>query len=285
MYWNMASVRAICEGIIKDEQIFQPLAPGLAPYGNDHVELIIGAATAVSTSDKTVAVALADGTSRSLAYDYLVLATGARGANADMPWKSTAGVDEARSTLRTIAAKVTAAKHVVVAGAGATGIEVSGELAFEFKDKTVVLLSADQAVAGGDSSAGAIEKELRKLGVDIKRGAKATGTTTRDDGKTEVKLSDGETIVTDLYLPTMGLVPNTDFLPSDLLNEHKFVAVDDQLRVKNAKDVWALGDVISRPRACFLNVEPQVSVLTARQPLQTIALFAHPITKRKQRSG
>ena len=260
MYWNMASVRAICEGIVKDEQVFQPLAPGLAPYGDDHAELIVGTATAVSPTDKTVAVALADGTSRSLAYDYLVLATGARSANEGMPWKSTAGVDEARNTLHTIAAKVTAAKHIVVAGAGATGIEVSGELAFEFKDKTVVLLSADQAVAGGDSSAGAIEKELRKLGVDIKRAAKATGTTTRADGKTEVTLSNGETIVTDLYLPTMGLVPNTDFLPSDLLNERKFVAVDDQLRVNNAKDVWALGDVISRPRACFVNVEPQVSV-------------------------
>lgn len=48
----------------------------------------------------------------------------------------------------------------------------------------------------------------------------------------------------DLYLPTVGVLPNTEFVPKSLLNEDGDVCVDDYLRVKGVEGVWAAGDVV-----------------------------------------
>jgi NADH dehydrogenase FAD-containing subunit len=272
-YWNLASVRLVVPGVWKDEQVFQAIEPGFSQYPSESFELVIGKATAVDPSAKTAKVALNSSTSsstggaageeRSISYDYLVLATGSRSADPAMPWKLSVPYEQALQTVHSVAHKIKAARHIVIAGAGPTGVELAGEIRFEFKDKTVVLLSADEALAGGDSTAGSLEKELGKLGVEIKKGVRATGEEARPDGKTEVKVSEGDNIVTDLYLPTVGLVANTEYLPSECLKESKYVDVDDQLRVRGAKDTWALGDIISRPRAAYVNSEPQVSSIPA----------------------
>lgn len=48
----------------------------------------------------------------------------------------------------------------------------------------------------------------------------------------------------DLYLPTTGLLPNTEYVPKHLLNEKGDVMVDQFLRVKSVPDVWAAGDIV-----------------------------------------
>jgi alkyl hydroperoxide reductase subunit AhpF len=48
----------------------------------------------------------------------------------------------------------------------------------------------------------------------------------------------------DLYLPTIGLLPNTEYVPKELLNEKGDVMVDQFLRVKSVSDVWAAGDIV-----------------------------------------
>jgi NADPH-dependent 2,4-dienoyl-CoA reductase/sulfur reductase-like enzyme len=56
-------------------------------------------------------------------------------------------------------------------------------------------------------------------------------------------LSNGEKKIVDLYLPTTGLIPNSEFIPKTLLNEGGFVKVDEFLHVKGFSDIWAAGDV------------------------------------------
>ena len=108
--------------------------------------------------------------------------------------------------------------------------------------------------------------ELRKLGVEVRTGARVAGSQEVDgeEGsgagkKTEVLLDGGDKILTDLYLPTMGLVPNTEYLPASLLTEARFVDVDDHFAVKGAKDVWAAGDIVWKPRGSFVLADMQVS--------------------------
>lgn len=122
-----------------------------------------------------------------------------------------------------------------------------------------MLLSADDKVLGGDSIAGRAESELRRLGVEIRAGVRSEETTELPDGKTLVKLSNGESIATDVFLATMGLRPNSGFLPKEWLNEHGYADVDDEMRVKTASGVWAVGDVVSKPRAGFLITEAQAA--------------------------
>ena len=209
----------------------------------------------------------ADGKEQSLKYDYLVLATGARSAQRGVPWKAQETHEETVELLRKTGEKVKAAKHIVIAGAGATGCETSAEIKAAYKEKDVVLLSADPEVLSGDVLAGNMEHEITKIGVQVKKSCKVEGSKTLADGKTEVMLSDGSKIVTDLYLPTMGLQPNTEWVDKKHLNERNYIEVDEFYRVKNAENVWACGDIVSTPRAAFMITDKQVCILSHLPPL------------------
>ncbi|KAL0933150.1 uncharacterized protein CTRU02_212113 [Colletotrichum truncatum] len=257
-YWNMASVRAIVPGVLQDEQIFQAIEPGFAQYPKESFEFVLGTATGLDVARKSALVSTSSGP-RSLPYDYLVLATGARSASPDMPWKGADSHEKTLSLLHQTAEKVKAAKHIVVAGAGPTGVETAAEIRFEYKDKEVILLSGDEEILGGDTAAKGIENEIVRLGVQVKRSARVSNSRTLPDGKTEVTLMNGETLTTDLYLPTMGLVPNSEFLDASLLTERKYANVDDCMRVKGADNVWACGDLVSKPRAGFMAADKQAA--------------------------
>ncbi|KAI4863321.1 FAD/NAD(P)-binding domain-containing protein [Hypoxylon rubiginosum] len=256
-FWNLASVRAIVPGQLKEEQYSLPIEKGFAKYPADSFEFIVGGAEAVDVAAKTVKVSTKDG-ERLLSYDHLVCATGTRAVDAAVPWKSSGTYEETAAVLAQIQAKVRTAKHIVVAGAGATGVEAAAELAFEYgKEKEVVLLSGDAEILGGDSLASNVAGELAKLGVGIRRSARVEGARELPDGKTEVLLAGGDKIVTDLYLPTMGMAANTEYLPAELLTDRKFVDIDEFYRAKGAKDVWAAGDIVWKPRGSFVLADKQ----------------------------
>lgn len=265
----MASVRAIVPGQIKDETIFRPLEGALSRYPAELWELVIGAATAANLDEKTVEVAVADGTTRHLAYDQLVLTTGARSASPGLPWKASDTHESTLAALHDTAARVKSAQHIVVGGAGSTGVEIAGELGYEYgKAKEIVLLCGGDKILNGDSIAPAATHELKKLNVTIKYASRVTDArpvpTEGGDGnhKTQVLLSSGETLTTDLYLPATGLVPNTEYIPGRYLSAdpaYRTVLVDEHLRVADAEGAWACGDVVSKPRAGFLITQKQAA--------------------------
>lgn len=262
----MASVRAIVPGQIKDEQLLQPLSAALSRYPSERYELVVGSADATDFAAKTVTVTVAEtGASRTLTYDQLVLATGARcaGDAGAVPWKASGSHDDVVRTLRTTAERVAAASHIVVAGGGSTGVEVAAELGFEYgKTKEIVLLTADKQLLGGDSIAAAAASELAKLNVKVRTEARVASVQQQAEGagKTVVALEGdaAEPIVTDLYLPTMGLVPNSEFVDAKYLNDKRYVEVDNFYAVKDTEGVWAAGDIVSKPRAGFMITQKQV---------------------------
>lgn len=261
-YWNLASVRAIIPGQIKDEELFTPLETILSRYPAQSYELVIGAATAADFDHKTVEVHVAaNDSTRTLAYDQLVLATGARTASPETPWKASGSYEDALNSLHAAAAAVLQAKHIVVAGAGGTGIEVAGELAYEYgKTKEIVLLCSGDKLAGGHSIASAAAAELAKLHVTIQYDARVQETRPTGRDQTEVVLANGDAVTTDLFLPTTGLIPNTEFVPAQHLSadpSYRCVLTDDCLRVMDADCVWACGDVVSKPRAGLFFTQKQ----------------------------
>lgn len=100
-------------------------------------------------------------------------------------------------------------------------------------------------------------KQLQSLNVEIRTSTKISGAETTPEGKTQLTLSNGEQITTDLYLPTAGLTPNSSYIPQDLLNPNGCVIVDEFLRVKGTTDVWAVGDVSAVQRAQFMHADKQ----------------------------
>ncbi|KAH9891454.1 FAD/NAD(P)-binding domain-containing protein [Xylariomycetidae sp. FL2044] len=269
-YWNMASVRAIVPGVLKEEQYMLPLEQGFAKYPASGFEFIEGAAEHVDTDNKTVKVSTggAGADERVISYDHLVLTTGTRTVSDQVPWKNNGTHEEVKLLMKKTQERVKAAKHIVVAGAGSTGVETAAELAFEYgssgadkhERKEIWLLASGAEVLDGDSLASSAAAELKKLGVNVRTGARVASAAELPDGRTEVVLEgSGEKIITDCYLPTMGVLPNTEYLPAKVLTDRKFVDIDDHYRVKNAQDVWAAGDIVWKPKGSYVLSEKQAA--------------------------
>lgn len=117
----------------------------------------------------------------------------------------------------------------------------------------------------------------------MKLETKILGSAKMPDGRTELSLSDGQKIVTDLYIPTTGLTPNSSYIPHNLLNANGFVIVDEFLRAKGTTDVWAVGDISSVQKPQFINTDKQ-SVHVAKSiglQMQGKALARYPTDEKR----
>ncbi|VBB73921.1 Putative NADH dehydrogenase [Podospora comata] len=267
-YWNIASVRAIIPGQIPDQKMLRELSEALQPYPSNMYELVIGEAISSDFTAKTVKVQLsnsaADAQTREIVYDHLVLATGARYTN-DTPWKANSDYQSLINLLHETASRVEKAGHIIVAGAGATGVEVAGELGYEYgKTKTITLLASGQHVLPGEqeSLSTATENELKKLNVTVQKGARVKDVARSADDKYTIQLENGQNLECNLYLPTQGMVPNSDYVDTKHLDpKTKTVLVDEFLHVTGVpgNNVWAVGDIVSKPRAGFMITQKQAS--------------------------
>ncbi|KAF2489242.1 FAD/NAD(P)-binding domain-containing protein [Lophium mytilinum] len=263
-YWNMASPRGIIPGQFDDETLFRPIADGFKHYPSGQFEFVVGSADSLEAEAKKVLISTPTG-NKTLAYDFLILATGSH-TKGGAPFKGLGSTDDTKRVLHDFQAQVKTAKTIVVAGAGVTGCEVAGELASEYGSQKKVTLVGSGATVLEASQAPAflhefVDKEFRKLGIDIKLKAKVTGSAETPDGRTEVTLSTGDKLVTDLYIPTFGLVYNTSYLPAKFVKANGSVVVDEYLKVKGAGDVWAIGDILDLESSQFLTMDKHSTYL------------------------
>ncbi|KFY48987.1 hypothetical protein V495_00846 [Pseudogymnoascus sp. VKM F-4514 (FW-929)] len=240
-YWNVASPRGIIPGQIEDEKLFQLISAGFDQYPAGRFEFVLGSAESLDFDAKRVTIS----NNIKLDYDFLILATGTN-VKGDVPFKGVGSTEATMNALHDFQAKVAKANTIVVCGAGATGVEVAGELGFEYgKTKEIILLASGPTVLEGSlaSVSTIATNALLKLNVDIKLHTKLISSAQTPGGRQEIILSSGERIVSDLTIPTFGLVPNSSYIPQKFLNAHGYVMADEYLKVKNAGSVWAVGDV------------------------------------------
>ena len=77
------------------------------------------------------------------------------------------------------------------------------------------------------------------------------------NGRQELTLSGGDKLIADMYIPTFGLTPNSSYIPAKFLNANGSVTVDEYLKVKGARDVWAIGDVSDVEPSQFISCDRQ----------------------------
>ncbi|KFY97965.1 hypothetical protein V498_01762 [Pseudogymnoascus sp. VKM F-4517 (FW-2822)] len=99
--------------------------------------------------------------------------------------------------------------------------------------------------------------ELEKLNVKIVNSTRVTSAKNLPSGRTELTLSTSDTMLTDLYHPTVGLLTNSGFVPKSFINEKGQVVADEFLRVKSTEDIWAVGDVSNIERSGVLIAQAQ----------------------------
>ncbi|KAK1967218.1 FAD/NAD(P)-binding domain-containing protein [Colletotrichum sublineola] len=249
-YWNLASVRGVVPGQFGDDVLFQPIAPGFAQYPEDSYELVFGKAETLSEDKNTVVVVTNDGARRTIAYDAVVVATGTR-AKEGMPWKEVGTTEETKRALDSVRRQVADAKTIVVAGGGITGAETVGEIGFEYNGKKDVYFVFNDNLPLGEPFTENVRKsalnELRKMNVKTIPNTKVTSVSTGPDGRKTLQLTDksGETttLETDAYVPTVGSIPNTSFLPASMLDAQGYVNQDASLRVPGHDNIFVVGDV------------------------------------------
>ncbi|KAL3490617.1 putative apoptosis-inducing factor [Aspergillus germanicus] len=272
LYWNLAAPRAVVSAKeVPDEKIFVPIAEGFKQYPKGMFELVTGSAVGVDATSKVVSVSVAgegqpgEKTRIEISYDTLVLCTGSD-TKVATPFKSRGSTEATKSALHEYQRLIKAAKKILVAGAGPTGVETAGELAFEYGSaKRIILASATPTILPGPNRPPSVpktaESQLRSLNVDVRLNTKVTTETKLADGTWKLTLSTGEELVVDMYIPTFGVKPNTSFLPAEFLDANGFVRVDQYLRVTGIKDVYAIGDVSNMQGPHAFHVKAQSKYL------------------------
>jgi len=159
-------------------------------------------------------------------------------------------------------------KRLGVIGAGVIGLEL-GSVWRRLGAEVVVLEALPDflPMADGNVSREAL-RHFKKLGLDIRLGAKVTGAKVAD-GEVTVAYSDAkgeQTVAVDKLVVAIGRRPFTkDLLVEGTgveVDERGFIKVDDHCKT-GAKNVWAVGDCVRGPMLAHKGKEEGVAVADA----------------------
>lgn len=248
-FWNVAATRGLIPGAIPDEQLFLPIEDAFEQHSSASFRFLLGSAQGIVPEDNVVAVRMQDSSQEILRYDQLVIATGSRIASG-LPLKSVGTHESTMAAWKDLQQRILVSRSIVVSGAGATGVEVVGELAARYgSDKEITLIMSKDKPLGNQQSTlasvrNAIDSDLQKLGVHIVRNARVISATVKhSNGQTTLRLSTGVELTADCYLALHGVELNTSFVPAEFLDEQGNVSQERTMQVKETKNVWAIGDV------------------------------------------
>jgi dihydrolipoamide dehydrogenase len=156
-------------------------------------------------------------------------------------------------------------RRLGIIGAGVIGLEL-GSVWNRLGSKVVILEALPDFLAAADRQiAGEAEKILRKQGLDIRLGAKVTGTASNNREVTvNFESPEGkQQLAVDKLIVAVGRGPNTARLGAAeaglKLDERGFIDVDEQCRT-NLPGVYAIGDVVRGPMLAHKAMEEGVAV-------------------------
>lgn len=236
-------------------------------YREQRIDLRIDAAVAaIDRAGRKVVLA----SGATLGYHRLLIATGARPRQLDLPGATLRGVHVLRGVhdAHAIGAELSPGRRLVVIGAGFIGLEIAAT-AVARGCEVVVLEAAPRALmrAVPEAVAGCLVEQHRQRGVDVRFAVQVeriVGTACVSG----VQLIDGTTMACDAVIAGIGVTPRTELAQAAGLDVENGVAVDETLRT-NDPHIFAAGDVCSFPHPlfgrrirleCWKNAEDQARV-------------------------
>jgi pyruvate/2-oxoglutarate dehydrogenase complex dihydrolipoamide dehydrogenase (E3) component len=158
------------------------------------------------------------------------------------------GLDEAEHwTPREATTAETVPEALAVLGGGAVGVEMAQ--AWSSLGSSVTLIeAADRIIPGEEPFASEqVADGLRKAGVDLREGAKASAVR-RENGRVTIELEGGGAVSASELLVAVGRRPRVEGigLESVGIEPDGYLDVDDQLRVGGRDWLYAVGDVNGR---------------------------------------
>ncbi|SEB98308.1 Reductase C-terminal [Paramicrobacterium humi] len=211
-------------------------------YPEHDIELLTAdAATRLDPPGRTVELA----SGRTISYDELLLATGARARRLEVPGADLPGVHVLRTLEDSEALREAlrdGGKRVVTIGGGWIGLEVTAAAATYGNDVTVVMRGEIAlASALGDDLGRFFQSRHEAHGVRFVTGANATRLT-GEDRVTGVDTDTGEHLAADVVVVGIGAIPNTRLAEEAALDVDDGVLADAALRTSD-EHIRAAGDV------------------------------------------
>ncbi len=185
-----------------------------------------------------------------LAYDQLLLATGARVRRISIPGADLSGVHYLRGIddVLGIRAELAPGKRLVLVGAGYIGLEVAA-VAQKLGTQVTVLEMMDRVMARvvAPAVSAFYDQVHRAAGVDIRL---QTGVVAFEgDGRVTAVVTDkGDRVAADMVIVGIGVVPNVELAKDAGLAVDNGIVVDDCCRTSDS-DIFAAGDVTNHPSA------------------------------------
>lgn len=188
-------------------------------------------------------------------YDDLLLATGARPLGAGLPGL---GEDEAfhfhtLADYRRLTEELATTSEVAVYGAGLVATELALSLLERGIEVTMVTRSRLLRRYFGPEAGDVIQRQLESEGIKIISGVTVTAAH-RQGARTEIALSNGQSLLTGLLVVALGVVPNTPSVQGEMRLAAQGIWVDGFMRTSIA-NVYAAGDVAAAP-SLFGDVAP-----------------------------
>jgi NADPH-dependent 2,4-dienoyl-CoA reductase/sulfur reductase-like enzyme len=187
-------------------------------------------------------VHLSDG--GSVAYGALILATGARPRELDLPSRPETGALYLRTLAdsRRLRAELPRARNVAVVGAGFIGLEVAA--AARARGCCVTIVEATRSLLGrvAPAEVGSFYERLhRRHGVLFRLGTKVVGVGRRED-QPFVQTDSGEKIDYDILVAGIGVIPNDSLAAEAGLSVDRGIVVDE-FGATTDPAIFAAGDV------------------------------------------
>ncbi|XP_062082551.1 uncharacterized protein LOC133788912 [Humulus lupulus] len=191
---------------------------------------------------------------RHIPYDYLVIATG----HTDPSPKTRS---EMLNQYQAEYEKINSARSILIVGGGPTGVELAAEIAVDFPDKLLTLVHSGSRLLEFVGLKAA-EKSLnwltsKKVEVKLEQSVilndddDGDGDDIVNDGVRVFQTSGGESVKADCHFVCTGNPVASSWLKRTLLkkhlDKHGRLMVDQNLRVKNRENIFAIGDITDVP--------------------------------------
>lgn len=239
-------------------------------YAGADIELILSVdATSIDLAAQTVH--LSNG--RTLPYETLIVATGARARTLPLPGADLAGVLVLRSAAdaEQLKAALGPGKRLAVIGGGYIGLEAAASARALGAD--VVVLEREPRIlarVAQEPLCSFFADYHKARGVVFEVGAQVLGFEGDGGHVTGVRLGDGRTIACDVAVIGVGVLPNEEIALAAGIECANGILVDEHARTSDPH-VFAIGDVTQRPMPHYDRVDRLESVANALEQARQAA--------------